>query len=103
SCRAMFFFLLLLGAGVSSAMAQLPTATISGTVKGPDGASLKGAFVEARSGQIKNFAIMVLSDQQGQYRIKDLSPGEYRVRALKVGYKATSPTNYKLAEGQSVA
>ena len=81
-------------------------ATISGTVKDSSGALLKGAFVEARStrnGQAGTFAIMVLSDRQGQYRIENLSPGDYQVSARKNGYKATAPAAVKLTEGQTAS
>ena len=81
-------------------------ATISGTVKGSDGAPLKGAFVEARGaggGQIANFAAVVLSDKQGHYRIENLSSGDYQVSARKVAYKATTPSAAKLGDGQSVS
>ncbi len=44
-------------------------ATITGTVKGPDGAPLEGAFVAAQNQKTK-VTIYVLSDKQGRYRIR---------------------------------
>jgi len=81
-------------------------ATVSGTVKDSDGALLKEAFVEARGtgdGQIANFAVVVLSDKQGQYRIENLSPGDYQVSARKIGHKATNPTAVKLTDTQQAS
>ena len=60
--------------------------TISGTVKGPDGAPFKGAFVRAQN-TTSRIIVDVLSDRQGGYRIQDLAPGKYEVRATAVGYK----------------
>ena len=43
---------------------------ISGTVKGPDGAAFRGAFVRAQSAKTK-ITVNVLSDRNGTYRIDD--------------------------------
>jgi virginiamycin B lyase len=61
--------------------------TITGMVKGPDGAAFQGAFVEAQSTRTK-ITIAVLSDAQGHYRIDDLSGGQYRLFIRAVGYRA---------------
>ena len=45
--------------------------TVSGTVKGADGASFQGAFVEAQNTK-SHITTIVLSDSHGQYRIADL-------------------------------
>ena len=78
-------------------------ATISGTVKDSDGSPIKGAFVQARSGQMPNFSVVVLSDWQGQYRMENLSPGEYQVFASKIGHRATSPTPARVADGPATS
>jgi virginiamycin B lyase len=62
-------------------------ATITGTVKGVDGAPFQGAFVEARNAKTK-ITVIVLSDSQGRYRIPDLAAGDYRVTIKAVGYHA---------------
>jgi virginiamycin B lyase len=62
-------------------------ATISGTVKGADGAPFQGAFVEAQNSKSK-ITVIVLSDPQGHYRIPDLATGDYRVFIKAVGYRA---------------
>ena len=49
-------------------------ATISGTVKGPEGAALEGVFVQAQNKKI-NTTFMVLSDNHGHYRMEKLPAG----------------------------
>jgi virginiamycin B lyase len=66
-------------------------ATITGTVKGADGAPFQGAFVEAQNAKSK-ITVIVLSDTQGHYRIPDLAAGDYRVFIKAVGYR-TDPRN----------
>src|ERR1700730_1251319 len=48
-------------------------ATVTGTVKGPDGAPFQGAFVEAQNTKA-NMTVNVLSESHGRYRI-DKVPG----------------------------
>ena len=62
-------------------------ATISGTVKGPDGAPFKGAFVEARH-MTTGISTDVLSQEDGSYTVPDLPPGTYQLTIRAVGYKA---------------
>ena len=81
-------------------------ATVSGVVQDSEGAPLKGAFVEARRTegvQIRNFAVVVLSDKQGRYRIENLSRGDYQLSAWKNGYEATTPAAVELTDGQTVS
>jgi hypothetical protein len=60
-------------------------ATVTGIVKGPDGAPFQGAFVEARNMKMR-MTVIVLSDTQGRYRLEKLPPGEYRVQIDATGY-----------------
>ena len=64
-----------------------PGATVTGTVKGPDGAPFQGAFVEAQNTKTK-MTLIVLSDSQGHYRIEKLPAGDYRVQIDATGYRA---------------
>src|SRR3990172_1693651 len=73
---------------------------ISGTVKDPSGAPLKGAFVRARSDAKSKITISVLSDKQGRYRMEDLSPGGYEVWATAIGYKNDPPAGVKVDAGK---
>ena len=51
-------------------------ATVTGTVKGPDGTPFKGAFVSAQNAKTK-ITVNVLSHKDGSYRVEDLPAGEY--------------------------
>ena len=75
---------------------------ISGTVKDPGGAPLMGAFVRARNGKTK-ITMNVLSDKQGRYRMQDLPPGTYEVRATAVGFKEDLRPGLNVAEGESAS
>ncbi len=66
-------------------------ATIAGTVKGPDGAPFRGAFVQARNAATK-ITVSVLSDTQGHYQVPDLPAGDYRLAIRAPGYKRLQRT-----------
>src|SRR5579863_6272038 len=77
-------------------------ATISGTVKGPDGAPFKGAFVSAQNTKTK-ITVNVLSHRDGSYRVEDLPAGEYVLRIRAVGYQADPRTGVALTASQSAS
>ena len=52
-------------------------ATITGTVKGPDGAPFRGAFVQAQNTETR-ITVNVLSDPDGKYQVEKLPAGDYR-------------------------
>jgi virginiamycin B lyase len=83
-------------AGVCSA------ATVTGTVKGPDGAGFQGAFVEAQNTKSR-ITTIVLSDTQGRYRIPDLSAGDYRVSIKSTGFRADPRTGFALTAQQNAS
>ena len=62
-------------------------ATITGTVKGADGAPFQGAFVEAQNTKTK-ITVIVLSDSQGRYPFPIWRPG---ITACRSGPWATAP------------
>ena len=74
--------------------------TISGTVKDPTGAPFKGAFVGAQNAKTK-ITVAVLSDKQGRYRVQNLPPGEYQVRATAIGYKDDLRSSVKVTAAES--
>ena len=76
--------------------------TISGTVKDPDGAPFKGAFVEAQNTQNK-ITMAVLSDAQGHYRAANLAAGDYTVTIKSVGYKADARSGINLGANQNAS
>src|SRR5580692_6595202 len=77
-------------------------ATVTGTVKGPDGAPFEGAFVQAVNAKTK-ISISVLSDKQGRYRVENLPAGEYQVRVRAVGFTADSHSAVNLAADQNIS
>jgi virginiamycin B lyase len=78
------------------------SATITGTLKGEDGAPFQGAFVEAQNVKTR-ITVIVLSDSQGRYRIPDLGAGEYRVQIKAVGYRVEPRSSVTLTAGQNAS
>jgi virginiamycin B lyase len=62
-------------------------ATITGEVKGPDSAGIKGVFVTAQDTHTK-IMVAVLTDDAGRYRIENLRAGDYQLSAQSVGYRS---------------
>src|SRR5580692_11165389 len=77
-------------------------ATVSGTVKGPDGAPVEGAFVQAQNTKTK-ISFFVLSDHEGHYRVEKLPSGEYRVQVRATGLRVDPKSGVALTADQSVA
>src|SRR5262249_50480250 len=75
-------------------------APIPGTVKGPDGAPFRGAFVKARNAKTK-ITVNVLSDNQGRYRVENLTAGDYRLQIRAPGYQADTVNGMALTQEQS--
>ena len=80
--RAALAFASVLAISGSAAMA----ATVSGTVKGPDGTVFKGAFVEAQNTQ-NRVTYNTLSHADGAYKLLNLPAGTYNVAMRAAGYK----------------
>jgi virginiamycin B lyase len=78
------------------------SATITGTVKGVDGAPFQGAFVQAQNTKTK-ITVNVLSDSKGRYRIEQLSAGEYRVQIRAIGFTAAPRTGVNLTADQNAS
>ncbi len=73
-------------------------ATVTGTVKGPDGAPFEGAFVLAVNAKTK-VSVSVLSDKLGRYRVENSAGG--RVSGARAGRRlhADSRSGVNLAGG----
>src|SRR5713101_5082611 len=76
------------------ANAQEAKGTIAGSVKDSAGGVLVGALVE-----LQPTGKRAVSDDQGQFRILDVAPGEYTLTASYVGFSAFS-TTVKVEWGQ---
>src|ERR1700719_2966488 len=101
SMRSQTKFLALVGLALYLA-ASCYGATLSGTVKGPDGAPVEGAFVQAQNTKTK-ISIFVLSDHEGHYRVEKLPEGEYRVQVKATGFRVDPKGGVALAADQSLA
>jgi len=77
-------------------------ATITGTVKGPDGKPFMAAFVIAENTQNK-VTVSVLSDAQGRYEISDLPAATYLLRTRAIGYQSDSRTGVQLTGAQKTS
>src|SRR3954470_8409106 len=75
-------------------------ASITGTVKGSDGAGFRGAFVQARNAKTK-ITVSVLSDSQGRYRVENLPEGDYRLQIRAPGYRAEPRNSLTLTSDQN--
>jgi virginiamycin B lyase len=77
-------------------------ATVTGTVKGPDGTPFKGAFVQARNAQT-HITVSVLSDKRGQYRVENLPGGEYQLQVRALGFKVEAHNGVRLSADQNLS
>jgi hypothetical protein len=77
-------------------------ATITGTIKGTEGAPFQGAFVEAQNTKTR-ITVIVLSDPHGQYQIENLPAGDYRLTIRAVGFRTDPRTGVKLAADQNAS
>jgi CarboxypepD_reg-like domain len=82
--------------GGSFAAAQSGRGTIIGTAKDSSGAALQGALVQLNPGGLK-----AVTDTQGQFRITDVTAGDYLLKVSYVGF-ADSAETVKVEEGQTV-
>ncbi len=97
--RAFLSFLLLLGVCSSLAFAQLPSATVLGTVKDSTGAVVPDAAVTARS--LETGATRTAkSGANGSYRFSAMPVGTYEVRAERAGFRAAVRGGVTLTVGQ---
>ena len=83
------------------AVSTADAATITGTVRGPDGQAFRGAFVQARNLKTK-ITVSVLSDNAGKYRIDNLPAGDYRLAMRAIGFKADPKSGVTLAADQNL-
>src|SRR5215475_10104694 len=79
---------------------RLDGTTISGTVRNSTGGAHRGAFVRVRNVKT-TMTFNVLSDTAGRYRVQNVPPGDYEIRATATGYKDDVRSNVKLAANGS--
>ena len=95
--HAVIFFFVFLGAAVS--FAQLPTATILGTVTDATGAVIPQVNLTARNvdtGQTR----ATVSGLDGSYRFSALPIGSYEVQVTQAGFQSAVRSGLRLSVGQ---
>jgi hypothetical protein len=77
-------------------------ATVTGSVKSPDGTPFRGAFVQAQNTSTR-VLVSVLTDKDGRYRIENLPAGKYQVQVKAVGYKTDPQKDVSLSAEQNAS
>jgi hypothetical protein len=80
---------------------DLDDVTIHGRVLDPNGARVAGAKVSVVHAAT-NFARSVVADGEGRYRLIELTPGVYTVRAASEGFAADERADVETLAGRSV-
>lgn len=94
---ALLFLLPLAAARLS---AQNASATLSGTVYGPDGAAASNATVIVID-VARNIRNMTASGADGRFEISGLPASEYEVQVMKLGYQTYDVPNVTLQPGET--
>ena len=76
---------LILSAAILFLASIAPAATITGVVRGPDGAPFRGAKVKAQNSRTR-MSVIVFSDSDGHYKVPELPAGDYEVQATAIGF-----------------
>ncbi|HEX6046463.1 MAG TPA: TonB-dependent receptor [Pyrinomonadaceae bacterium] len=84
----------------ASAQSQITTATIEGTVTDPSGALVPGANVEIRNVET-NLSRNLTTDDEGRFKVLQLTPGKYSVKVSKQGFASAEDPNVVLTVGQT--
>lgn len=90
----------LMSAAAIFAQAQATAADLAGTVVDQNGAVVAGATVTAKNSS-NGITRTVTANDQGEYQIIGLPPGEYEVTAEAANFKKTVISPVKLTVGQS--
>jgi len=85
---------------VSSAFAQVP-AGLAGVVKDNSGGVMPGVTVEAASPALIEKVRIVVTDNQGQYKIVDLVPGTYTITFTLPGFAPVVVEGIALSSGMT--
>src|SRR5262245_60289641 len=80
----------------------LAQAALTGAVRDASGAVLPGVTVEASSPALIEKTRTAVTDSTGQYRIIDLRPGIYSVKASLPGFSIFKRDNIDLAGTQTI-
>src|SRR5262245_48354478 len=94
---ALFLIPVVLIAAGSIALGQTTTATLSGTIRDSSGAVIPGAKISVRNSSTGAMR-EINADEEGRYSVTNLGPGQYEVRAERVGFR-TAQSNITLSIG----
>ena len=86
---------------VVSTFAQLPTATILGTVKDPTGAVMPQATITARNTETDQ-ARTTVTGEDGSFRLSALPVGHYTLKIEKPGFKTETQQGLVLNVSQEL-
>ena len=84
-----------------AALAQSPTATITGIVSDPQGATIPGVEVAATAVATKQ-KIVYTSNDDGLFSLRQLPIGEYVIEAEKAGFRRYIRRGLLLTTGQNL-
>ncbi len=84
----------------TAVFAQEPTGAIEGTVTDPQGSIVQGAAVAVRNAAT-NSTRTANTDDNGRYRVSQLAPGTYEIKASGANFKTSVITNVVVAVGQT--
>ncbi|HEX8737294.1 MAG TPA: TonB-dependent receptor [Pyrinomonadaceae bacterium] len=93
--------LLMFALAVGGFAQDLDDVTISGKVADTNGAAIVGASVTATQIE-KNIVRTVVTNEDGVYKIVDLQPGTYKIRATSQGFGAKEHIDIVTIAGQNV-
>jgi hypothetical protein len=98
---AMLVLCLAFGFGSASAQTAATTGTIIGTVHDANGAVVPNASVTATN-KATNFAQTVNTNDEGNFTINNLPPGDYSLKVTASGFGELNQTGYKVEVGSSL-
>src|SRR5678815_6198843 len=81
-----------------TALGQTTNATLSGTILDPSGAAVPEAQVTVKNGDT-GATRSATADAEGRYSISSLPPGQYEVRAERMGFRTAIQRGVVLAVG----
>ena len=100
--RLLLTFIAFLFVFTTVAVAQEPFGSLEGTVRDPQGAVVQNATVTARN-LATNATKTAVSNEGGQYRILQLQPGFYEVKAAAANFKQSLIESIQVQVGQTAA
>ena len=96
--RVLRFFLVLFAVAATTGMASAQTSYITGSVSDSTGAGIQGATVSLHSATGARVS-SVLSTEGGSYRINNIPPGTYTLRATHISFSPFEQAGVVVVEG----